>query len=337
VNLAIIDATGVGGANGPDCIVGCRYATPIANLPLIAHVLDELAQSGILRARLIAPDSVCKEIGQILGDANPRGVDISYLEAPETGGRAVVLAEIAETLETEAVLLHPGDCLFRSQVADMRGRFCAGDVDSVLPEQASVVALRDPTERRASDTVLALGPGTREIVYGLLSPDGDGDGDDLIESLLKGDCRLAVCAQTEHWCYSDSTKSLLEANRMMLDSLVQDPAPEHFGGSNEIDGRVAISPSAYLSNCIVHGPVSIGERAVLEDSFIGPYTAIGPDVVVNGAEIDNSMLLAGAEVNHAGFRIEGSIIGEQSRVTRSFELPKGLHLRLSAQSRVSLS
>lgn len=335
MNLAIIDATGVGGANGPDCSLGCRYATPIANLPLIAHVLDELAQGGILRARLIAPGGVCNELAQLLGDADPRGVEISYLEAPETVGRAVVLAETADTLETEPVLLHPGDCLFRSQVADMRSRFCAGDVDSVLAEQASVDPLRDPSERRATDTVVALGLGTREIVAGLLLPESEGD--DLIESLLKGDCRLAVCAQTEHWCYSDSTKSLLAGNRMLLESLAQTSPSEHFGQGNEIHGHVAISPSAYLSNCVVHGPVSIGDRAVLEDSFIGPFTAIGADVVVNGAEIDNSMLLAGAEVHHAGFRIEGSIIGERSRVTRNFELPKGMHLRLSAHSRVSLS
>jgi glucose-1-phosphate thymidylyltransferase len=335
VNLAIIDATAADGAIGPDCSVGCRYATPIANLPLIAHVLDELAQGGISRALLIAPADICTELEQILGNGHPRGVDITYLKSPETAGRATVLAQLADTLETEPVLLHPGDCLFRSQVAAMRRRFCAGDVDSVLPEQASVVALVPASERRAADTVVALGPATRQIVAGLLSPDSDGD--DLIESLLKGDCRLAVCAQTEQWCYSDSTESLLAGNRMLLDSLVQEPALEHFGAGNEIRGRVAISSSAYLSNCVVHGPASIGERTVLEDSFVGPYTAIGPDVVVNGAEIDNSMLLMGAEVHHAGFRIEGSIIGEWSQVTRSFELPKGAHLRLSAHSRVSLS
>jgi glucose-1-phosphate thymidylyltransferase len=335
VNLAIIDATAVGAASGPDCTVGSRYATPLANLPLIAHVLDELAQGGIRRARLIAPHDIRKELAGILGGANPRGVDVSYLDAPETGSRTTVLTQVAQTLETEPVLLHPGDCLFRSQVAAMRGRFCGGDVDSVLPEQASVVPPFAPDERRAATTVVALGPGTHEIVSRLLSPENDGE--DLIEALLQGNCQLAVCAQTEHWCYSDSTKSLLAGNRMLLDSLLQTPAQEHFTDGNEMRGRVAISPSAYLSNCVVHGPVSIGDRAVVEDSFIGPFTAVGADVVIDGAEIDNSMLLAGAKVHHPGFRIEGSIIGEQSQVTRSFDLPKGTHLRLSAHSHVSIS
>ena len=102
-------------------------------------------------------------------------------------------------------------------------------------------------------------------------------------------------------------------------------------------GRISISSSAYLSNCVLHGPVSIGDRAVVEDSFIGPFTAVGADVVIDGAEIDNSMLLAGAKVHHPGFRIEGSIIGEQSQVTRSFDLPKGMHLRLGPDSRIELS
>lgn len=335
MNLAIIDATAAGAASGPDCTVGSRYATPLANLPFIAHVLDELAQGGMRRARLIAPPDIRKELGGILGGANPHGVDMSYVEAPETDSRTTVLTQVAATLETEPVLLHPGDCLFRSQVAAMRGRFCAGDVDSVLPEQASVMPPRPPDERRATNTVVALGPGTYEIVSRLLSPESDGE--DLIESLLRCDCRLAVCAQTEHWCYSDSTESLLAGNRMLLDSLPQTPAQEHFGAVNEMRGRVAISPSAYLLNCVVHGPVSIGDRAVVQDSFIGPFTAVGADVVINGAEIDNSMLLAGAKVHHPGFRIEGSIIGEQSQVTRSFDLPKGMHLRLSPHSNVSMS
>ena len=41
----------------------------------------------------------------------------------------------------------------------------------------------------------------------------------------------------------------------------------------------------------------IGDNAVVEDSFIGPYTAIGPGVVVMGTEIDNSIVMADAEID----------------------------------------
>ena len=48
----------------------------------------------------------------------------------------------------------------------MSERFGAGDVDTVLPVQASVEPLRDPAQRRASDTIVVLGPGTRTLVAG---------------------------------------------------------------------------------------------------------------------------------------------------------------------------
>jgi hypothetical protein len=70
---------------------------------------------------------------------------------------------------------------------------------------------------------------------------------------------------------------------------------------------------------------------------VGPYTAIGAGALVSGADIDNSMVLPRAELRHPGWRIEASIIGERASVIRSFDLPKGLHLRLGPDSQVTLS
>jgi hypothetical protein len=245
-----------------------------------------------------------------------------------------MLAEIEEALTRGAVLLHPGDCLFGGQLAAMRQRFIVGDVDSVLPEQAAVGARRDLLDSRISETLLVLGPATRPLFAELLSAPADGE--DLIQTLLHSDCRLAVCEQSEPWQYSNTTESLLAANRRMLDA-IPSPSVNGIGQENELHGRVRISEGAFVSNCVIHGPVAIDDRAVVEDSYIGPYTAIGAGVILSGTEIDNSMVLAGAEIRHPGFRIEASIIGERSQITRSFQLPKGLHLRLGPDSQMLLS
>jgi glucose-1-phosphate thymidylyltransferase len=335
MSLAIIDATAADAESPLSASHSSRYAMPIANSPLIEHVLDELAAGGTTRARVIAHPHVRRDLDRLLGPGPTCGIEVSYPDVPAGDGRAAILSEVERALAAGPVLLHPGDSLFRSQVAAMWERFAAGDVDSVLPEQASVVPLRSPTERRASDTVLLLGPGTRALLEDLRSTKSEGD--DLVHSLLASDYRLAVCEQTEHWRYSESTKGLLTANRMMLDALPDTVEREQFGENNQINGRVSISPSAFVSNCVVYGPVSIDDRAVLEDSFVGPYTAIGTDVVLSGVEIDNAMVLAGAEIRQPGSRIESSIIGERSRVTRSFELPRGLHMRLGPDSQITLS
>ncbi|MEO6857269.1 MAG: hypothetical protein ABI323_01580 [Solirubrobacteraceae bacterium] len=333
--LAIIDATAAPADHSPCSLPASRYATSIANSPLIGHVLDELAAGGISEARIVAVPAVRRDLDHILRAGRTSGVEVSYSEALEGSERHSVLAELEHALAAGPVFLHPGDCLFRAQLATMQDRYRLGDVDSVLPAQAEVHPLRTPSERRASESPLLLGPGTRSLVKELLSPAGEAE--DLVESLLHSDCRLAVCEQKEHWRYSDSTEGLLVANRMVLDALAETAPRESFGDNNQFHGRVSLSPQAFVSNCVIYGPVSIDDRAVVEDSFTGPYTAIGADAIVSGTEIDNSMVLAGAEVRHPGARIESSIIGERARVTRSFELPKGLHMRLGPDSRVTFS
>lgn len=334
MRLAIIDAT-AGPSAGLHHRAGGRYATPLANLPLILHVTSELTSSGITQAIVIAQHEVRRELGRILGAGHVWGLEVAYVDAPVADTRRTVLAQVERALASEPVLLHPGDCLFGDQVTAMRERFGPGDVDCVLPEQMSVTAPRPANGSRVSEGVIALGPGARGVVAGLRSPGGEGD--DLIAALLASECRLAVCAASDSWCYSDSPEDLLGGNRMLLDRLPGDDLPEQVHERNELHGRVSIHPTAYVADCVLAGPVLVGERAVLEGSFIGPYTAIGPGAVLRGAEIDNSMVLASAEIHHPGLRLESSIIGEGARVSRSFQLPRGVHLHLGPGAQVDLS
>ena len=334
MRLAIIDAT-AGAGDDPDGVVGGRYITPIANHPLISHVAADLARCGVERAIVVAPHAMRRDLGRILGGGESSGLEVSYVDASETQAQLSVLVETARALDTEPVLLHPGDCLFGPQLDAMGKRFRTGGVDCVLPEQMSVASLRSRVHRRVVEAPVALGPGTRGVLTALQQPQRAGD--DLIASLLTSDCRLAVCAASEPWCYSASTEGLLAGNRIVLDRLEPDEVAEEFHSRNELSGRISIHPSAYLSECVIAGPVVIGERAVLEGSFVGPYTSIGAGAILRGAEIDNSIVLADAEIHHPGARLESCIIGERARVTRSFTLPRGIHLRLGPDAQVELS
>jgi glucose-1-phosphate thymidylyltransferase len=227
----------------------------------------------------------------------------------------------------------------------MRDRFGAGDVDLVLLAPGTADASRgwvrklirtDELAPRVADTAMILSPATQAALENLPSGNVNGD-DDVVDALLAAEHRFAVCELGEHWCYSDSTEELLAGNQIMLDALHITPVRGTLGDSNEVLGRVQISSSARVSSTSVHGPVVIGDGAVVEDSFIGPYTAIGEGAVVVGTEIDNAILMAGAEIRHPGSRIEASVIGERARISRSFELPKGLHLRIGPDAKISLS
>ena len=81
----------------------------------------------------------------------------------------------------------------------------------------------------------------------------------------------------------------------------------------------------------------IGPRAVLQDSFVGPYSAIGKGVRLEGAEIEHSIVLDNAVIRHIGQRLEDSLVGTGATVTRDFAFPSGLRLRVGRRSEVLLA
>jgi glucose-1-phosphate thymidylyltransferase len=119
----------------------------------------------------------------------------------------------------------------------------------------------------------------------------------------------------------------------MLDRLR--PVLPRIDGS-ELVGAVSIHPSAVLERAVVHGPVSIGPRTRICDSYVGPYTSLGSDVVIEGVEIQHSIVLDGARLRFIGARLEDSIIGRGARIERDQRMPRAMRLVLADRGAVSL-
>jgi glucose-1-phosphate thymidylyltransferase len=83
-----------------------------------------------------------------------------------------------------------------------------------------------------------------------------------------------------------------------------------------VEGRVIIEPGATLERSTVRGPAIIGANTKLIDAYVGPYTAIAEDCVVEQAEIEHSILLAGAKVRNLAGRMESSLLGRNVTVER---------------------
>ena len=86
----------------------------------------------------------------------------------------------------------------------------------------------------------------------------------------------------------------------------------------------------------MRGPAIIGAGAEVVDSFIGPFSAIGPDCVIRNSEIEHSVLLGSTRVLDAG-RIEDSLLGYNVEVTRSARRPRATRLMLGDHCLVDLS
>ena len=113
---------------------------------------------------------------------------------------------------------------------------------------------------------------------------------------------------------------MLEANRLILDNLIE----RHDGKliDSQVDGRVVIEAGARLERTTVRGPAVIGAGAQLSDCYIGPYTAIGENCSISGAEVEHSILLAGSSVCDLDGRMESSLLGRNVTVRRGDRQPR---------------
>ena len=119
---------------------------------------------------------------------------------------------------------------------------------------------------------------------------------------------------------------LLEANRLLLEVIT----PRVDGDVDDLstlDGRVVIEAGAIVRNSILRGPLVIGKKARIIDSFIGPFTAIGDGCEVVNSEIEHSVIMQSSRIIDIK-RLEDSLIGREAEVIRSQKRPRALRLMI---------
>jgi len=102
-------------------------------------------------------------------------------------------------------------------------------------------------------------------------------------------------------------------------------------------GDVQIGKNTVIrGNTYIRGPVIIGGGCIIKDSYIGPFTSIGDQVEIYGAEIENSIIFENADI-HCDKRITDSLIGMNALIVPVHEtLPSGHKLLIGDNSQVEL-
>jgi glucose-1-phosphate thymidylyltransferase len=125
---------------------------------------------------------------------------------------------------------------------------------------------------------------------------------------------------------------MLDANRLILDTL--EASCEGVLDESQLDGRVVVAAGARLERSTVRGPAIIGARARLIDAYVGPYTAVGEDCVIESSEVEHSILLAGCQVRRLDGRVESSLLGRNVRISRDERQPRAYRFMLGDNSEV---
>jgi glucose-1-phosphate thymidylyltransferase len=323
---------------------------PVANRALLGHALDWLAQAGVREAAVIVPRDLADQARDAAADR--RGIlRVNWLEQLPDETLDHALGDLIGFLDGEPFVLHLADSLAKQSLRSLTAGRADCDTEALLVvneslgvELAQVVQLRaavggGPARprplRNDSAGVAVMGAGALEGLGGLdVEPEHLPEA--LVERVRQRGGRVATCRATDWWRFRGGTEALLEGNRFALEGRRADYHRSSLVDS-KIQGAAIVHPEARIRSSVVRGPAIIGARARLRDAYVGPYTSIGEDVTIEGAEIEHSVVLPGASIRHVGGRLEASVIGPKSRVFRDFRLPRALRLTLGEGAEVCLT
>lgn len=293
----------------------------LTNRPLIAFAAQALRDAGLRRAVLVCSSRDSADIVRAARASGPWTVSLAALphgagpwSAPalrHAGGRLLV------AVEADAV---PGRTL-SGAVAQVRDS-ALGALFVAAPDGEIVAGVLRPA------ALQALAAGSVPAEGSLLA--------DACHSLETAGVPTRVTPSPDAWRWTGQAGALLDVHRRLLDELARDDARRPLTGAR-IQGAVFADPSVHIEDSVLRGPIVLGPRARVSGAYVGPYTAISDDVVVEGAEIEHSILLPGASIRYPGRRVEGSIVGPGAKVFRSFALPEALRVTLGPSSEVGLA
>ena len=324
-----------------------RYAMPVANRALFRYAAEAMVANGIADVAVAVAPSTIADVDEMIGDGSTFDVRFHYLELASSASALDTIRAALELLGTERpMLVHAGDGLVATGIGAAIAEFERTRPDVMMVTErsrsfpgAAVVGGRGAARRERLSLLDNVAPAAVISPSALRDLDGvAADTDRLggtIAALAEAGVNVTDRALEGCWCYAPDCDHLLEANRMILDELPHHPIEGDLDTAR-IEGRVVVHPSARLERTKVRGPAVIGGGAELTDTFIGPYTSIGPDACLEGAEIDHSIVLPGACIRHLGHRIEASVIGSGAEVARDYGMPAAVRLQVGRGSAVML-
>jgi glucose-1-phosphate thymidylyltransferase len=312
--------------------------------------LEGLRQAGVVEVAIITPPDLAEEMAICIREEAPPGLGVEQVVHEHRGQLAGALRAASGLLGDSPVVLQRADGLLgqplqpfvellREESPDLVLLACEGarNGDRLRPTTQHLIGVAelDPVKgTHGVAGVCLLGPAAveraaagengAELDFALVA-----------EQAAEQGARVLV-GIARHWRHFDGEMlDLLEMNRTVLEALEHPRAMPEIG-DNRFEGPISIHPSASVMSSVIVGPAIVGAEAMITDSYIGPHTSIGDRVRVEGAEVERSIILAGASILHVGGRLVASVVGRDARIFRDFAVPRALRLEVGDGDKVAL-
>jgi glucose-1-phosphate thymidylyltransferase len=349
----LILAGGAGTRLAPITHTAAKQLVPVANKPVLFFALESMRDAGIREVGIIVGDTQA-EIRAAVGDGSAFGLAVTYIaqDAPRGLAHAVLIAE--GFLSGEPFVMYLGDNLLADGITGLVEEFVRDRPDALIllqhvtdpssfgiaeldPEGRVIRLVEKPKEPQSDLALVGVYMFTDAIWESVkaIEPSARGELEitDAIQHLVDRGLTVHPHVVTGWWKDTGRREDMLDANRLVLDT-IESRCDGTLGDDVVLEGRVVIEEGAMLERCLIRGPVVIGKRARIADAFIGPYTSISDDAVIEHAEIEYSIILERARIVDLDARIESSLVGRDALITRSDQKPRAHRFMVGDSSQI---
>ncbi|WP_202320732.1 bifunctional sugar-1-phosphate nucleotidylyltransferase/acetyltransferase [Archaeoglobus neptunius] len=319
---AVILAAGEGTRMRPLTYTKPKVMLPVANRPILQHLLENLINTGIDDVVMVVgyrDETVRNHFG-----GEFEGVRIRYVRQTRQLGTANALLSAEHLLEEEFIMLNGDAIVFEDdlrKIVEQKNSVAVVEVSN--PSSFGVVELENGFIRRIIEKPES--PPTNLINAGIyhfdsrivdclrktpLSERGEYEITDTITMAINGGMKFRA-VKVESWIDVGYPWDLLKANKALLARIKRRVDGEVEEGA-VIKGNVIIGENTVvMAGSYIVGPAIIGENCRIgPNCYIRPYTAIGDGCHIgNAVEIKNSIIMSGTKVPHLNY-VGDSVVGE---------------------------
>lgn len=357
---ALITSGGKGTRLRPLTHTSNKHLIPIANKPMIHYAIEALIQAGIKEIGIVINPETGDEIKEALGSGDKWSVRFTYILQKAPLGLAHVVKISQDFIKEAPFVFYLGDNVLVGGIQRFIEEFFRDKNNCRLvlakvkePQRFGVAEIRDGRvirveekpknpispfavtgiyiyDRSIFEAVDHITPGTR----------GELEISDAHQYLINNELKVGYSEITGWWKDTGKPEDLLEANRLILDRILDDGEPRIMGevdSSSDIAGKVVIEEGAKVIKSAIRGPAIIGENTLVENSYIGPFTSIYYGCEIKNSEVEYSIVLENCKIIDADARIERSLLGREVKIYKNNSKPSTQKFILGDQSIVELA
>jgi glucose-1-phosphate thymidylyltransferase len=341
----------------PLTYTSAKQLVPVANKPVLFRVIEAIRDAGIKDIGIVVGmDDNARQVREAVGRGRRWGVNVHFIaqEAPLGLAHAVKISQ--EFLGDDRFVMFLGDNVIQGGISPLIQEFEHSRWNSQIvltrveqPEQYGVAELAEdgsirrliekPKEPPSDLALVGIYMFDHHIFDAVhaIEPSWRGELEitDAIQWLVNQGLAVHPYIHRGWWIDTGRPDDLLNANDKVLEEL--DHQIHGFvDRDSQVNDRVTVEDGAEIINSVVRGPAIIGQRTRVINSYVGPFTSIYHNCLIEDSEIEHCIVLEYARVEGIPVRIADSLVGRYVELTRSPYKPKAYKLTLGDHSKVGI-